>query len=470
MTDPIEHIVVLMMENRSFDQMLGCMKEVYPGLEGVDRKNPFCNPDFPNGTTNICQKSETRDITEPDPKHDVEDVLHQLDAPGKCQGFVANYAASHGDKEPFDHSSVMCYFPRGSLGTLHTLAESFCICDHWHSSLPGPTWPNRFFVTTGTSLGHIDMPAGVTQPALHVYDQDTIFTQLGERGKKWVIYHGDFPQTLLLTRLWQHPFNFQSLNKFFQHAGGSETDFPAFSFLEPVYFNKSGDQNDQHPPTRVSKGEALIAQVYNAIRGNDALWKKTLLIVLYDEHGGFADHVWTVPKAAVPPDDNIQNFSFDRYGLRVPAILISPWIEKGFESTLFDHTSVLRYLADKWGVQQLGNRTRAATSFGDLLTKLNSPRADTPARIEPPSVAMQLTAPREPVVTELNDNQKALYLFAEFLESKMSTVESGEAFREAFRARSLRAMTGPADAGAVATERAQQFLSHLQAGRIPRIP
>jgi phospholipase C len=463
MPDPIEHVIVLMMENRSFDQMLGCMKEVYPGLEGIDAQNLLCNPDFPQTANNICQKSEARDITDPDPKHEVNDVLLQLDAPDKCQGFVTNYARSHGDKEPFDHSAVMCYFPRKSLPALHALAESFCICDHWFSSLPGPTWPNRFFVTTGTSLGHIDMPAGITEPALHVYDQDTIFTQLSGRGKKWSIYHGDFPQTLLLTRLWLHPFNFQPLDQFFLDAAGSEADFPVFSFLEPVYFNRSGNQNDQHPPTRVSKGDALIGQVYNAIRANDALWKKTLLIVLYDEHGGFYDHLWTPPKGAIPPDNNTANFSFDRYGLRVPAILISPWIQKGFVNTPFDHTSVLRYLAEKWGVDQLGNRTKNANSFGDLLTKLTSPRTDTPASVPLPAVpAAFLTGPPEPVLNELNENQRALYLFAEFLETKMAAVESGEQFRE----RAFRAMAGPNDAGDVAVERAQQFLSHLQAGRI----
>jgi phospholipase C len=464
MADPVEHVVVLMMENRSFDQMLGCMKEVYSALDGVDPNSPLCNPDSPPSANPLCQQLQVQDLTTPDPKHEVNDVLLQLDSPGQCQGFVANYARSYADKEPFDHRQVMSCFPRGSLPGLHTLAENFCICDRWHSSLPGPTWPNRFFVTTGTSLGHVDMPAGISDPALHVYDQDTIFTQLGDRGKTWAIYHGDFPQTLLLTKLWSHPFNFHSLDKFFQDAAGKEADFPAFSFLEPIYFNGSGSQNDQHPPTSVAKGDALIARVYNAIRANDALWKKTLLIVLYDEHGGFADHVWTPPRGAVPPDGNTQTFSFDRFGLRVPAILVSPWVEKTFISTLFDHTSVLRYLADKWGVEPLGNRTRNATSFGDLLSKLGQARDDTPANIPLPAAAPAARIAGLPQLptAPLNENQQALYVFAASLEQKMQSVEPAEAFR----ARAFRAMTGPADAGAVAIERSQRFLGHLQAKRI----
>jgi phospholipase C len=464
--DPIEHVIVLMMENRSFDQMLGYMNQVYPGIEGIDPKNPLCNPDLVQGSQSICQTAAPRDTTDPDPKHEVANVLQQLDVPGKCQGFVKDYAASHADKEPFDHSNVMCYFPRGSLGAVHTLAESFTVCDHWFSSLPGPTWPNRFFLTTGTSLGHADMPDGITHPALHIYNQDTIFTQLDHAGKSWAIYHGDFPQTLLLTRLWAHPLHFHGLDKFFDDAAGEETDFPEFSFLEPVYFNTSGNQNDQHPPTEVSKGEALIAQVYNAIRANQPLWEKTLFILVYDEHGGFADHVWTPPNGAIPPDDSTDTtstFKFDRLGLRVPAILISPWVAKGFDATTYDHTSLLKYLAGKWGVEELGNRTANANSFGALLTQLKSPRTDTPETVKPvapPKALVDAAAP--PAVEQFNENQEALYLFSVYLESQMATVESAEDFR----ARTIRALQGPADAGAVATERATRFLAHLNEGLI----
>lgn len=466
MADPIEHVIVLMMENRSFDQMLGYLKTILPGLEGIDPAKPLCNPEQDPALPPICQKAEARDITDPDPKHEVENVLQQLDVPGHSQGFVQDYVASHADKPNFRHDEVMCYFPQGSLGALHTLAESFCVCDHWFSSLPGPTWPNRFFVTTGTSLGHIDMPEGTTQLGLHIYDQDTIFTQLGSKGKNWAIYHGDFPQTLLLTRLWLHPFHFHALDKFFQDAQGKESDFPAFSFLEPIYFNTNGDQNDQHPPTSVFKGEELIAQVYNAIRGNDALWKKSLLIVMYDEHGGFADHVWTQPGDTVPPDGNTQTFAFDRFGVRVPTVLISPWIDKGFDSTVYDHTSLLKYLANKWGVDELGNRTKAANSFGQLLAKRATPRDDTPASVAAKPAPAPAAAARAAIVPpppeQMNEHQRALYAFSVGLEQKMADVESAEQFRT----RAFRATEGPRQAGGVATERANRYLDHLRKGKI----
>ncbi|MGH6969212.1 MAG: alkaline phosphatase family protein, partial [Stellaceae bacterium] len=129
--------------------------------------------------------------------------------------------------------------------------------------------------------------------------------------------------------------------------------------------------------------EKLIADVYNAIRANPALWQSTLLLVFYDEHGGFYDHV--APPAAIAPDDHREEYSFDRLGVRVPALIVSPWIDRGFEPTQFDHTSVLKYLIEKWHLGPLGQRAAAAStnSIGVAL-RLVVPRAesDTVARIE----------------------------------------------------------------------------------------
>jgi phospholipase C len=128
--------------------------------------------------------------------------------------------------------------------------------------------------------------------------------------------------------------------------------YPQYSFIEPCY--RGATENDQHPPADVMNGEALIAGVYNGLRGNDALWKSTLLILVYDEHGGFFDHV--PPPPAVPPDDKTSEYAFNQYGIRVPAILISPWIPAGKLSTPFDHTSILKYVIDKWALRGLTER------------------------------------------------------------------------------------------------------------------
>jgi phospholipase C len=142
-------------------------------------------------------------------------------------------------------------------------------------------------------------------------------------------------------------------------------------FIEPKYFGQ--DQNDDHPPHNVMKAEKLIADVYNAVRSSP-LWNNTVLVVYFDEHGGFYDHV--VPGPAVPPDDHHEEYDFKRYGMRVPALIVSPWATRRTDSTLFDHTSVLKFVIDLWGLGGLGERTAAATSIAVTLREPR-PRTDT---------------------------------------------------------------------------------------------
>jgi phospholipase C len=352
----IEHIVVLMLENNSFDRMLGWM----PGVDGVDPGNPRSNPNLAGAQ--VAQATTVTRQMKSDPAHDLSDVLAQMAGPGIAEqnmGFVKNFQLHYSESVAADWAEVMNYYGKGSLPVLHQLAQSFVVCDRWFSSMPGPTWPNRFFVHSGTSLGHVDMPEGIFHPNLNLYNQETVYDRLGDAGKSWAIYYGDVPQTLTMTHMLKHPFKFHKMPQFFTDAKGSEANFPNYSFIEPTYFG--GSQNDEHPPSDILRGEVLLAQVYNAIRANEALWEKTLLVVLYDEHGGFYDHV--TPPACVAPDGNTSEFSFAQYGFRVPAVLISPWLEKQVLSDVLDHTSVLRYATDKWGLGPLGGRTAAAKSF-----------------------------------------------------------------------------------------------------------
>jgi phospholipase C len=368
--DPIKHVILLLFENHSFDQMLGCFTQVYPGLAGVDPQHPAINRyegrNFQQGPT-----TERQMIL--DPRHEVNHVAIQME--DHNGGFIKDFIEANKKVAPDELDEqcrfVMGYYPLDFLPALHRIARDFLICDHWFSSVPGPTWTNRFFALSGTSSGKVNMPEdGEHQADLEGWfqqHQDTIFDRLSEHGISWRVYFHDIPQSLCLThqRRPENAARYALFDDFIKDAAGSEDTFPAFSFIEPNYNGVA--ENDDHPPHDVMKAQKLLADVYNALRANDSLWNATLLVVLYDEHGGFFDHV--EPPKAVPPSQREPDweYSFDQLGVRVPAVLVSPWVKRGFDSTPFDHTSVLKYLSEKWGLGPLGERTAAVNSIGPLI-------------------------------------------------------------------------------------------------------
>ena len=415
--DPIKHVVFLLLENHSFDQMLGCLQSVYPELDGIDdaARSNRGNRDAA-GNVYYPQPTDERQMAS-DPHHELPDVHEQL-ADGNG-GFVRNFALAYPASSTAERQQIMSYYPLDFLPALHGLAREFTVCDRWHASVPGPTWPNRFFALSGTASGRVKMPQGVRQPelenALFNQDQDTLFDRLSERGKSWRVYFYDFPCSLLLKKLRQpqNLANYETINHFFD-AAQNEAGFPEFCFIEPKYFG--ADQNDDHPPHNVMKSEKLIADVYNAIRGNPELWNSTLLVVLFDEHGGFYDHV--PPPPTVPPDAHREEYSFDQLGVRVPALLVSPWVGRRVEKTLFDHTSFLKYLIDKWGLGPLGDRAAQANSIAVAFSEA-TPRTDTISFIRVPYSDLVPAKP-ELEKEDASDHQKALRLFAAYLQDQPS--------------------------------------------------
>lgn len=412
----IRHVIVLMLENRSFDHMLGDLKHVDPDVDGIDRASLDSNDD-PHGPA-IAQHdgAATRFGPKQDIGHEPEDVATQIDRGNQpMSGFVRNFRAGKFGADDRLAQQVMGYFavgdtPQGdALPALHGLARDFTVCDRWYSSVPGPTWPNRFFMLTGTSAGWAHMPgaAGPYRPP-YVYPQETIFGRLADRGLRGRVYHGGISNVLLLSKMWFHPSRFADLDRFFADAAGPEKAFPEFAFIEPDFFGD--DAADQHPPHDVMLGDALIARVYNAIRANRALWESSLFVVLYDEHGGFYDHV--LPPGAIPPGDPPKDgFDFDFYGVRVPALLVSPWLPRRACHTEFDHTSVLRFVCDRWNLAPLGRRAAAANSLAAAFLPLDAPRADTVAKLTVAKTTKAATrAPRSRAVAgpELNALQEAL--------------------------------------------------------------
>ncbi|HZV65107.1 MAG TPA: alkaline phosphatase family protein [Telluria sp.] len=442
--DPIRHVVVLMLENRSFDHLLGGLQGSIPGLDGVDPLNPGKNVDAADGGKEIFQKPVAEDVVSKafNVPHEFGDIQLQL-KDGNAH-FVDNFVKHNPKASAFERQQVMAYFKEGDLNVMHTLAKNYLVCNRWFSSLPGPTWPNRLFAHSGTCLGHVlmpdaDNPAEIDQ-LWGTFRQDTIYDRLDDArvaGKpvSWRIYHDGFPQSVILDKL-KWPFlsgRYSAMEDFFEDAQ-AESSFPAYSFIEPRYANGAKRENDQHPPASMEEGEQLIASVYNAIRGNEALWRSTLLIVTHDEHGGFYDHV--VPPAAIPPDASPSEFAFDRLGVRVPTILISPFVEAGVDNTVYDHTSILRYVLEKYQLPPLGERTRPSQQPGAVGTF--APRIRSRAREDtlPPFETRQarrgaiMATTAKPVVEIAPDNtRRALLAVAERMLVMDQLTRRGSALR-----------------------------------------
>lgn len=246
--------------------------------------------------------------------------------------------------------------------------------------------------------------------------------------------------------------NTQNCKIFFRDAASAAKDFPQYCFIEPAY-NQPGAADD-HPPHDVFEGEHLLASVYNAIRRNDNLWKTCLFVVLFDEHGGFYDHV--IPPATVPPDHYNEEYNFNQLGLRVPAILVSPFVKAGVDHTVFDHTSLLKYLVDKWGLGPLGDRVAQANTFSSSLLSAPSIQDGLPeisSSILVQSARLQkygqIAGRAQPA---LSAHQSALVGMTQLLES-MTDVGA-----EDLRGRTKRLVTGFDGVVDVAMERTEQFL------------
>jgi phospholipase C len=411
--DGIEHVVLLMLENHSFDQMLGSLQQIFPELNGVTPALAATRSNLTLDGRAIYQHETTERQMAFDPYHEHVNVMRQIQ--DHNSGFVREFERAYGKNlTPDDLQDVMGYYPLDFLPALHRLGREFTICDNWFASMPGPTWPNRFFALSGTCAGQLRMPAGKELLQLHWYteqSQPTLFSRMSEHGIPWRIYHYDFPCSLVLTqqRLAQNLAQYAGIGDFFTQAAGSASQFPAFAFIEPQYFGVA--ENDDHPPHNVMKAEKLIADVYNALRSNRELWERTLLVVLYDEHGGFYDHV--DPEGTIAPDSQTSVWPFNQLGVRVPAILVSPKCERRVEKTKFDHTSLLKYLQEKWDLGSLGERTAQALSIGCAI-RAKSPREDTTPFIRVANADL-ISEDVESEKNTTNANQDALHHFAEYL-------------------------------------------------------
>ena len=380
MANKIEHLVVLMMENRSFDHMLGFLKSPSWQIDGL--AGTETNPDSQGVRVRVSPDARYAGDFSPDPGHDFISVNEQIFSNSQgtgggpfMQGFVKSYQGKTGNVNN-SHNVMKCFGP-GRLPALGTLAQEYAVCDRWFASVPGPTLPNRAFAMGATSLGRVDMNPNYL--ALK-----TIFELLDGHGVSSKIYYTDWTVALavgfILQRAKKFLFFFDDFLK-----DCKKNKLPAVSYVDPR-FNDFSDRGeffpaaDQHPDHNVFQGEKVIKAVYDAVTSNKQTWESTLLVITYDEHGGFYDHV--TPPATVNPGDRPPGstlFNFERLGVRVPAVLISPFIRKGtiIHDKVFDHASLIA-TARKLFIKNhenffLTERDRQANTFEDSLT-LASPR------------------------------------------------------------------------------------------------
>jgi phospholipase C len=414
MLEKIKHVFVIMFENRSFDHMLGFSnikgKDAVTGedtqIEGISEPEKY-KVEYPVGSGKFFQPSPDAAYSmKQDPPHEFKDTLLQLCGPGakyeagkypaiNNSGFVASYAGC----DPNNPGENMKCFSEQHLPVLHQLAREFAVCDHWFSSVPGPTWPNRFFLHAGTSGGLDDSPQQKIVEESNISEEfnfrnGNIFDRLNQKNVNWLIYEGDeFTQSFTLHGMQgnDEAGRLQPFKKFKEQV--NDPRFSAsYIFIEPSYGYVITDKgsfkcgNSQHPLDDVRRGEKLLKEIYETIR-NSPHWETSCLLVLYDEHGGFYDHVPSPP--CEPPGDGIldpaynQNqFEFNQLGVRVPAIIISPLIPKNtIDHTVYDHSSVLKTL-EKWlQLDSFTGRDRSANSFEHLFS-LGNPRKDATPSLE----------------------------------------------------------------------------------------
>ena len=441
----IDHVVVLMLENRSFDHMLGYLDHPSPDFLGLRKDGLYRNPGWAGGAP-VATSPDAKSVLPVDPDHAHSAVMQQLGLNASApygeptnQGFVQDFERQ-GRLLSLPHYSglfgpvinwwinrpggsgtpvsgrgpliMRCQSPE-QVPVLSRLALDFAVAVRWHCPVPGETWPNRNFLHAATSDGETDIE-------VRLFTNPTVFELLEAHGHDWRIYHDDTPQVWSFNRLWDTPerlakwFDF---DRFAEHCAAG--DLPSYTFIEPnhrppllhtpqytPYVGLPDVSNNQHPgnnlianadynafeddatpDTDFTRAETLIASVYESLRRNPELFERTVLIITYDEHGGFYNHVppptdVPAPAGSVSRSASLAHFFYERIeaafdfhvlGPRVPAVIVSPHIAAGsVDTTVRDHTAVPALLRTRFApdAAPLTERDAWAGADGKSLLKL----------------------------------------------------------------------------------------------------
>ncbi|KAJ5151064.1 uncharacterized protein N7482_010316 [Penicillium canariense] len=410
----IKNVVILEMENRSLDNLLG--GQTLKGLENPINHGHYCNPynltDHSQGK--VCSAAKDFDSILDDPAHSVTGNNIEFYgtftpdnaaiASGKLtptqQGFVHEQLRRYGDDVDKTElaKQVLNYYTEDQVPVFTSLVQNYLTFNHWHSDHPGPTNPNRAYVLSGTSAGHGTNDASFNSD-VHGLTQRSIFQQLSETNHTWKNYYTNTDMVDAFFFDWTFTSGNTDkavpLSTFYSDAKAGT--LPEFSFIDPSCCGVG--TNSMHPTGLISDGEIFIKNVYDALRASPQ-WNQTLFILTFDETGGFADHV-PPPLAARPdnltytetaPNGEKYTFSFDRLGGRIPTLLISPWVGKGLveqkgtnsdgETVSYSASSILRTLGYLWDFDPFTPRVATSASFDHLIT--NVQRGDTPVTLPQP--------------------------------------------------------------------------------------
>jgi phospholipase C len=409
----IKHLVVLMMENRSFDHMLGYLsRDGMPDVNGLSGTETL--PDDRGQECPVFELAEDQTAfhlpgqpfgKELDPCHSPECVQQQLEDGNR--GFLRNFIAKKNPPAEY-REIVIGHYTAKHLPVYDHLARQFCVCDAWHASIPGDTWPNRLYSLTGGAAEPVGLRLGPLERlaarlkgqafidqlrGAPIYELEAFTRYLGDEQWRW--YSHD-PATLRAAdKLYrsfldrhQHNFAFVDRKRVrllteaaeWLIAGDSFLDDAAkgelrdLSWIDPNFIDfRIWDPNssDDHPPSDIRAGQALVLDLYEALVRSPG-WEDTVLIITYDEHGGFFDHV---PPPAVDDDSG-----FPTLGVRVPALVVGPRVKNFVCHQTFDHTSLIKTILLRFAakaeeaIEKMGPRVQAAPHLGQVLE--DAPRSD----------------------------------------------------------------------------------------------
>jgi phospholipase C len=366
----IDHIVVLMMENRSFDHMLGFLT-LEQGRTDVDGPTRDMTNEYRGETYRVHRATSTKLVKAQDPCHSGWCVDEQL--ADDSAGFVSNYMKTRKGPLVGNPGVVMAVHTADQLPVYSFLAEQFCVCDRWFCSVRGATMPNRCYAAAGTSGGTRDN-LKPPQP----YNLPTFVRHLKDDQWRW--YSHDYVPILWLIDP-EYGLSVETVPAYFDQRDvfghrsflerAAAGDLPAVSWIDPNFYDLTfgpAGSNDDHPPSDLRAGQKLVLQLFDAVVRSPA-WEKTLLVITYDEHGGFFDHVQ--PPAAADDHPALRG-----YGPRVPALVVSPWVgQRQASHTVFDHTSLIKTILKRFApkadgkIPKMGARVAAAKHLGELLTE-----------------------------------------------------------------------------------------------------